>query len=256
MIVPCPNCQRKLTIDDALAGQRGVCPACHQPFDIPHAPSEVGAAKSPPPPPPASKSPPPMPPMPGAAEPPGTKTAKAGGAAPVPPALPKTPPTRQPVGTATAGFSSADADAAIGQALAALGKSFSVRKLSFFLIGGTAIAIVVLLMMWVNTKIVSGAKETSDLSAAFAWLLLTGVVVAGLAGVVTGGVAYLTARESQGVAVRLADVFRFCRRRFLVLFVSLLLLMVALGLALGIANGLVWLIYKLPSVGKPIAALL
>jgi len=257
MIVPCPHCQRKLTIEDSLAGKRGVCAACKQPFDIP--PSANGSRtpkagneraesvpKPPPIPPPIPKPRTAGPAMPGTVGEPLPGTPKAGEVASGPPLLPKVPPTPPHVG----------ADAALNHALVALGKSFSLRKLGFFLIGGTIIAVVVLLMVLISARLMTRAKEASDVSAAVAWLLLTGVVVVGLLGVVAGGVAHLTTRESQGAGVRLADAFRFCRRRFLSLFVSLLLLVLALVLAVVIANGAIWLVYKVPTVGKPLAALL
>ena len=42
MIVSCPNCQKKLNVDDALAGQQVKCPACQQVFA-----SSAGGAAAP-----------------------------------------------------------------------------------------------------------------------------------------------------------------------------------------------------------------
>lgn len=256
MIVHCPHCRRKLTVDDALEGQRRLCPVCHVEFDIPtatrSAPHAPGSIERPP----ITPRPQPVGPDPATAGATGVLLSPA--PAPASHAVPQ-PTITRPQSTAFPDGRRPIAPqdvSAFGQSLSALSRTFSPQKLGFFVLGGGVIAVVVAMMVWISARMVAGAASSSTLAAAFAWLVLTVIVAVGLLGVVAGGVAHLATCEAQGNSARIANAIRFCRRRFLSLFASLVLMLIALQLAVLLANGIVWIIREIPSLGPPLAALL
>ena len=88
----CPNCHRKLTVADAMAGKKGKCPACGNAVAVP-----TSSAAPHPPVPPVSKGPSkPAPPLPGSAATPVHTNGSSGNHKPVAgkPAPPKPPPPK------------------------------------------------------------------------------------------------------------------------------------------------------------------
>src|SRR5438105_1252180 len=82
---PNPNCQRRMTVKDELAGKRGTCTACKQPIVVPSAngtAAPAAAAKPPTAPAAAKPAATPLKPRVAAAAPPAPATAKAPSAAP------------------------------------------------------------------------------------------------------------------------------------------------------------------------------
>lgn len=268
MVATCPHCKQKLNIEEALAGQQRICPACGLTFTVPSPPEEpprlAETAKTP------LESPtgnaigrasilPSTTSAPSAADSPVKPTS-------VPPPLPPRPPAG-PAGAAAAGqapfelppplprsVSSAATQATLERLISSLARSLSIRKLGFFLLGAIATLLVCGILQyigfWVSHKI--GFRAGYEVMMIIVVIITVGMFL----GVLPGGLAYLTHMERRQRPPGITDAIHFCLRRFMSLFGAALLTVVLLMLLPVIVNGLIALITYSGEIGSALTSLL
>jgi hypothetical protein len=120
--------------------------------------------------------------------------------------------------------------------------ALNLRKLGFFLLSAFASLVLCGLVFLTAMR-----SRHSDLGG---FLLLLDVVMAiGFSGVVAGGVARMAYTESQGEPVGIAGAFAFCGRRFIPLFLSVVILLTMVVISFAMANGMILVVNKLTSAG-------
>jgi len=238
MLTECPHCGKRLKIEDALAGQQRLCPACQSVFTVP--PTPAGQSS------PGGTGTKPVPSEPE----PGVPGATAAGTRATPPPLPAS--ARRRPGPAPAGREGAgraldtlEARGVLEGVLSALSGTMSLTKLAFFAAGAAATALVVACLLW------AAGRANPSVAAVILFLGLVGAAGM-LFGVLPGGLAYLEHARRQGRPTGMADAIGFCGRRFHSLFGAVLLWLAAFA----VLNGLMSLLNTSGEAASFVAALL
>lgn len=132
-----------------------------------------------------------------------------------------------------------DAGGTLDRLMSCLPRALSIRKLGFFLVSQFLALLVCAVLIYVATKM---DNILSLVVVVLAWAFFTGML-----GVTCGGVAFLAHTERQSVPASIGDTVSFCGERFVSLFFSFLLLLLAVAAAGGIVN---WVIHALTQSGK------
>ena len=135
-------------------------------------------------------------------------------------------------------------------ALAGLGSAVDPAKIVFFLLGGVAIVMVVYLFVTLATQ------YAHNLTTAGLLLLLGIAFGVGLAGVVAGGLAFMTREEAASRKVGVRKAIHFVRQRFRGLFLSTLALFALVFIGFALVNGPIHLLANKPGLSREVAGLL
>jgi len=139
-------------------------------------------------------------------------------------------------------------EAVLSAAGAALVKALNLKTLALFLVGVIIIAVVCVILVFIGVLSKNGEVAAS-------MVLISIVIAVGLAGVLAGGVAFLTHAETRHQAVSFGEAVGFCMKRFLGLFGGTWTLILAVLVVAAAINGLVYLVMQIP-FGPVIAALI
>ena len=105
----------------------------------------------------------------------------------------------------------AGGETVLSAAGAALVKALNLKTLGLFLVGVIIIAVVCVILVFIGVL-----SKNGEVAASMA--LISIVIAVGLAGVLAGGVAFLTHAETRHQAVSFGEAVGFCMKRFLGLF--------------------------------------
>jgi len=136
---------------------------------------------------------------------------------------------------------------ALNQVADSLVRALCIRKLGFFVLAEAVITLFCGLLLWV-------AVSSSNITVLILCSFFIAIVLAGAAGLLAGGVAYLTHMEKKGSSVGISNAFTFCGRRFLSLLGGSILLLIVVYVTALVVNGFVILLSY--TVGSFIGVLL
>lgn len=286
MFTRCANCGKTFNISDENAGKQARCSACGARFTIspgigappsasaplaaegatssaamPPSAAGLGTAPGQPkhgdgpgaahgaphsvratavPPPPAASSPQPIR---TAATRPISPPSVAPSRASVRPQMPPAPPPfKAPV--------TIDATAMIGRVAGCLGRALCCRKLTFAVLAGVILSVLFYLLIRGLIPLVDSFE------AAIFMGVVSFLVLVGLLGVGSGGIAHMAHSESQGKIATVGDAFAFCARRFPALFFGSILLVLCVVLGASLVNGIVHAVRSAGSIGSFFASFL